>query len=49
MVDRDEYPIVDLRVDEHEELVKELRRIYEIALNDLYPFLKRMPKLLEGQ
>ncbi|MFC3899667.1 DUF1028 domain-containing protein [Aliicoccus persicus] len=47
VVDNEEYPVVDLRVDEHDEPVKELRRIYEIANRELYPILKRMPKLLD--
>lgn len=47
VVDIDEYPIVDLRVDEHVDPVVELRRIYEVAESDLYPYFKIMPKLFE--
>ncbi|HJE20027.1 MAG TPA: DUF1028 domain-containing protein [Aliicoccus persicus] len=47
VVDNEEHPVVDLRVDEHVDPVAELRRIYEVAESDLYPYFKTMPKLLE--
>ena len=37
------FPLVDLRVDEHENPVIELRRVYEIAKVELFPFLKVLP------
>ena len=37
------YPIVDLRVDEHSDPVNELRRIYEIARLELFPFVAALP------
>jgi len=41
---REDYPWVDLRVDEHRHPVAELRRIWGIYLNQLRPFLEGMPK-----
>lgn len=43
MVDTKEYPLLDLRADEHEDPVPELRRIYEVALQDLVPLASMMP------
>lgn len=43
IVDREEFPLWDLRVDEHPEPVVELRRIYEIAKLDLLPFVQGLP------
>jgi uncharacterized Ntn-hydrolase superfamily protein len=43
VVDREEYPLWDLRVDEHPNPVPELRRIYEIARTDLLPFVEGLP------
>ena len=43
VVDREEYPVVDLRVDEHPYPVAELRRIYEIAKLQLFPFVTGLP------
>ncbi|MGJ7908056.1 DUF1028 domain-containing protein [Actinopolyspora sp. H202] len=37
------YPYLDLRVDEHVEPVVELRRIYEVAQQELLPFSERLP------
>lgn len=37
------YPLVDLRVDEHPDPVAELRRIYEIARVELFPFVAALP------
>lgn len=38
------YPLVDIRVDEHEDPVTELGRIYEIVKRDLFPYIDNMPK-----
>jgi uncharacterized Ntn-hydrolase superfamily protein len=43
VVDREEYPLWDLRVDEHPQPVAELRRIYEIATLQLLPFVEGLP------
>jgi len=37
------FPLVDLRVDEHPDPVEELRRIFEIAKTELFPFVKALP------
>lgn len=39
----EDYPIVDLRADEHAEPVGELRRILEIAKRELFPFIEVLP------
>lgn len=39
----EEYPYLDLRVDEHPDPVAELRRVYEVAQQDLVPLLSMMP------
>jgi uncharacterized Ntn-hydrolase superfamily protein len=41
----EEYPLVDLRVDEHPDPVKELGRIYEVAKKELFPFMEMLPTL----
>lgn len=43
VVDREEFPLWDLRVDEHANPVPELRRIFEIARTDLLPFVEGLP------
>ena len=43
VVDREEYPLWDLRVDEHPQPVAELRRISEIARLQLLPFVEGLP------
>lgn len=43
VVDREEYPLWDLRVDEHPLPVAELRRVYEIARLQLLPFVEGLP------
>lgn len=43
VVDREEFPLWDLRVDEHPEPVAELRRVYEIARLQLLPFVEGLP------
>ena len=43
VVHEEAYPLVDLRVDEHEEPVAELRRVWEVARAQLMPFVHTMP------
>lgn len=43
VVDREEFPLWDIRVDENANPVPELRRIYEIAKTDLLPFVQGLP------
>lgn len=43
----EEYPLIDLRVDEHAEPVKELRRVLAVARTQLAPFIAGMPGRLE--
>jgi uncharacterized Ntn-hydrolase superfamily protein len=43
VVDREEYPLWDLRVDEHPQPVAELRRVFEIAKLQLLPFVRGLP------
>jgi len=43
VVDKEEFPLWDLRVDENANPVPELRRIYEIARTDLLPFVQGLP------
>jgi uncharacterized Ntn-hydrolase superfamily protein len=40
---REEYPYLDLRVDEHAQPVAELRRVLEVARRQLIPFIEMMP------
>ncbi|QJP14727.1 DUF1028 domain-containing protein [Starkeya sp. ORNL1] len=40
----EDYPALDLRVDDHAEPVRELRRVLEIARLQLVPFIEGMPK-----
>jgi len=49
VVDTEEYPLVDLRVDEHPYPVAELRRIFEIAKHQLFPFLRGLPNRQDQQ
>jgi uncharacterized Ntn-hydrolase superfamily protein len=42
--DRETYPLVDLRVDEHAQPVAELRRVFGIARLQLFPFVAGMPR-----
>lgn len=41
---REAYPDLDLRVDEHQMPVAELRRVFTVARRQLLPFLASMPK-----
>src|SRR5699024_868085 len=43
LVDQEEYPLYDLRVDEHEDPVNELRRVYKVAEQQLFPLLGMLP------
>src|SRR5699024_5552101 len=38
-----DYPIVDLRSDEHEDPVSDLERIYEVAKTELFPYIENLP------
>jgi len=49
VVDKEEYPLVDLRVDEHPYPVAELRRVFEIAKHQLFPFLRGLPNRQDQQ
>ncbi len=40
----EDYPLLDLRVDEHTEPVAELRRVLEVARRQLVPFVAGMPR-----
>jgi uncharacterized Ntn-hydrolase superfamily protein len=42
--EREDYPLLDVRVDEHPYPVSELRRVYEIAKAQLLPFVHGMPR-----
>jgi uncharacterized Ntn-hydrolase superfamily protein len=39
----EDYPLIDLRADEHHDPVAELRRILEVAKRDLFPFVAALP------
>lgn len=39
----EDYPLVDLRADEHPDPVAELRRVYEVAKRELFPFVEVLP------
>ena len=41
--DKESYPFIDLRVDEHFDPVGELRRVYEVAKHQYLPFMAGMP------
>lgn len=47
IVDEEEYPYIDIRVDEHENPVHELKRIYEVCQRDLFPFTVKLKKRKE--
>jgi uncharacterized Ntn-hydrolase superfamily protein len=42
-VHQEEYPYLDLRVDEHRHPVAELRRVFEVARHQYLPFVVGMP------
>ncbi|MGH7963946.1 MAG: DUF1028 domain-containing protein [Candidatus Binatia bacterium] len=39
----EDYPLADLRVDEHSDPVAELRRVLEVAKKELFPFMRALP------
>lgn len=41
--DREEYPQWDIRVDDHDEPIKELRRLFHLFQDKLLPQMERMP------
>lgn len=43
IVDTEQYPLFDLRVDEHKSPLKELRRVYSVATEELLPLVKMFP------
>lgn len=43
VVDTEDYPLIDLRVDDHAEPVTELRRIYGVYWRDYAEVLKKLP------
>lgn len=44
VVGEEEYPLCDLRVDDHEDPIEELRRVYEVYRLEEVPFLRMMPR-----
>lgn len=44
VVHQEVYPLVDIRVDENQDPVFELKRIYHVCQKDLFPYLKKAPK-----
>ena len=44
VVDSEEYPLWDVRIDEHDDPVAELRRVHVIFDRDLYQHILEMPK-----
>src|SRR5699024_9683157 len=45
VVDKEDYALIDLRVDEHEEPVAELQRVYAVAEKELFPFARTLPTI----
>ena len=43
IVHKEAYPFVDLRVDEHKNPVVELKRVYQVAQKELFPFARMLP------
>lgn len=43
VVDKEDYPLLDLRVDDHSNPVNELKRLYAVAQKSLTPFVDMMP------
>jgi uncharacterized Ntn-hydrolase superfamily protein len=43
VVHTERYPYLDLRVDEHPDPVAELRRVYEVAREEMLPLLEALP------
>ena len=40
----EEYPLCDLRVDDHEDPIEELRRVFDVYKRDEVPFMRMMPR-----
>jgi uncharacterized Ntn-hydrolase superfamily protein len=49
IVHEEEYPYVDIRVDEHQNPVQELMRVYEVCQKDLFPYTQQMVKRNQGK
>src|SRR5207244_7502737 len=43
IVTTEDYPLLDLRVDDHEEPLQELRRLHEKSLERFQPFVECLP------
>ncbi len=43
VVNKEEFPYADLRVDEHKTPVDELRRIFEVCKTEYFPFMETLP------
>ena len=43
MYTTEDYPFLDLRVDDHAEPLTELRRLYEVSLERYQPFVSCLP------
>lgn len=43
VVHKEDYPYLDLRVDEHPDPVAELQRVYDVARESLLPFIPMLP------
>jgi uncharacterized Ntn-hydrolase superfamily protein len=43
VVDTEEYPLWDIRVDQHADPIAELRRLHKVFLRDVIPDIRRMP------
>ncbi len=43
IVEREEYPLWDIRVDEHSKPIEELRRLYDVFEKDVIPHIREMP------
>lgn len=48
VVDTEEYPLWDVRIDEHDDPVAELHRVHAAFGRDLYPHILEMPKRSDG-
>jgi len=44
VVDTQEYPVCDLRVDDHPDPLVELRRLYEVYEREMAPYVQGMPR-----
>jgi len=47
VVAEEEYPLCDLRVDDHEDPIPELRRVYQVYREEELPFLRMMPRRVD--